>query len=191
MTTIDKVISRLKDCSDTWPDGAALIGCGGDPIFLTTQRLGCGDLDQISTDRPIAIKYSDFHLLCANAVAIEMAAMFPVMRRLGTGFGALSQTKTAIQKAPRDGHRHVLQHCQMMSADQYRRCAETGICTNIFSNHTWYFADQHAARTLGRKRANRMNAARTALDAGVHIALHSDAPVTPMGTVWGGVVHLL
>jgi len=35
-----------------------------------------------------------------------------------------------------------------------------------------------------------MNAARTALDAGVHIALHSDAPVTPMGplfTAWCAV----
>jgi hypothetical protein len=65
-----------------------------------------------------------------------------------------------------------------------------GICTNIFSNHIWYFGDQHSALTLGRERANRMNAARTALDAGVHIALHSDAPVTPMGplfTAWCAV----
>ncbi len=365
MTTIDEVIAGLKEFCNTLPDGAPLIGWGFDPIFLTTQRLSRAHLDQISADRPIAIVFSNFHLLCANSKALEMAeyssatnvegvvkdadgnptgelqemaAMFPVMRRLGIEFGELSQTEgairsygevacragvttvtdlfaamqdsdldlmlkvtsgsdyplrivsvqgamgtspeelakqalelrgkstdklrlgsvklmtdgsiqgwtarvkwpgyidgqpngiwntppelidelcevmhangvqmhihvngdeaaevsidaieKAIQKSPWDGHRHVLQHCQMMSADQYRRCAEMGICTNIFSNHIWYFGDQHAARTLGTERANRMNAARTALDAGVHIALHSDAPVTPMGplfTAWCAV----
>ncbi|MCF6232464.1 MAG: amidohydrolase [Rhodobacteraceae bacterium] len=365
MTTIDEVIAGLKEFCDTLPDGAPLIGWGFDPIFLTTQRLSRAHLDQVSADRPIAIVFSNFHLLCVNSKALEMAeyssatnvegvvkgadgnptgelqemaAMFPVMRRLGIEFGALSQTEDAIrtygevacragvttvtdlfsmmqdsdldlmlkvtggadypvrivsvqgamgtspedlakralelrgkstdklrlgavklmtdgsiqgwtarvkwpgyidgqpngiwntppelirelcqvmqangvqmhihvngdeaaevsidaiekaiQKAPWDGHRHVLQHCQMMSADQYRRCAEMGICTNIFSNHIWYFGDQHSARTLGHERARRMNAARTALDAGVHIALHSDAPVTPMGplfTAWCAV----
>ncbi len=365
MTTIEAVIAGLKGFCDTLPDDAPLIGWGFDPIFLTSERLNRTHLDQISPDRPIAIIYSNFHLLCANSKALEMAqytsqtnvegvikapdgtptgelqemaAMFPVMRRLGIDFGALSQNEaairsygevakragvttvtdlfasmqdsdldlmlrvtgeadfpvrivsaqsalggvaadvaaraltlrakstdklrlgavklmtdgaiqgwtarvkwpgyvggqpngiwntppeqiyqlcevmhregvqmhihvngdeaaevtldaleTAMRKAPWAGHRHVLQHCQLMGGDLYRRAAELGLCTNIFANHLYYFGDQHAALTIGVERACRMDAARSALDAGVHIALHSDAPVTPLAplfTAWCAV----
>ena len=67
-----------------------------------------------------------------------------------------------------------------------------GICTNIFANHIWYFGDQHAALTIGNDRAERMDAVRAALDAGVNVAIHSDAPVTPMGplfTAWCAVTR--
>ena len=98
--------------------------------------------------------------------------------------------EAAARKHPWPGARHVLQHCQMMGADQFRRCAELGIAVNIFANHIWYFGDQHAALTIGEDRAQRMDAARAALDAGITVALHSDAPVTPMGplfTAWCAV----
>lgn len=89
-------------------------------------------------------------------------------------------------------HRHVLQHGQLMGADQFRRCAELGICVNLFVNHLWYFGDQHVALTVGEDRANRMDAVRSALDAGLTVAIHSDAPVTPMGplfTAWCAVMR--
>lgn len=103
---------------------------------------------------------------------------------------SLNALEAASQKFPWPDARHVLQHCQMMGADQFRRAAAMGVCTNIFANHIWFFGDQHSAHTIGEGRAQRMNAARSALDAGVHIALHSDAPVTPMGplfTAWCAV----
>ncbi|MFK7753402.1 MAG: amidohydrolase [Sedimentitalea sp.] len=365
MTDIDEVVGRLRSVEADLPEDQPLIGWGFDPIFLPTQRLSRAHLDSISTTRPIAIMFSNFHLMCVNSKALEMAgyaqgsnvegvvcdtsgtptgelqemaAMFPVMRRLDMDFRALTQTDEAMwqyadvarragvttatdlyssmenndlaamlrvtedpkfglrivpalgaagapaeemahralelrakstnklrlgavklmtdgsiqgwtarvkwpgyvdghpngiwnmppdaihatclamQKAgvqmhihvngdeassvvldaleaaarahPLPGARHVLQHCQMMGPDQFRRCAELGVATNIFSNHLWYFGDQHAALTIGNTRAMRMNAARSALDAGVHVAIHSDAPVTPMGplfTAWCAV----
>lgn len=362
----EAVISGLATYAEGLDAGAPLIGWGLDPIFLSsTERLNRAHLDSISTDRPIAIMFSNFHLMCVNSKALEMAgfdretnaegvlkdangdptgelqemaAMFPVMRELGIDFRSLSQSpksiktygdvarlagvttitdlfssmedddlatmlaitgaddfplrivpvmgamgatpgdiaaravelrkkstdklrlgavklmtdgsiqgwtarvkwpgyvggqenglwntppaeiyalceamqaagvqmhihvngdeasevsiaaiEAAARAHPWSGARHVLQHCQMMGPDQYRRCADMGICTNIFSNHLWYFGDQHAALTIGDNRAERMNAARSALDAGVHIALHSDAPVTPLGplfTAWCAV----
>lgn len=96
----------------------------------------------------------------------------------------LAALETAAQKHPWAGARHVLQHGQMMGADQFRRCAEQGLCANLFSNHIWYFGDQHAAQTIGEDRARRMNAARAALDAGVPLAIHSDAPITPMASLF-------
>lgn len=364
MTDIDSVIEGLRAYGETLPEDAPLVGWGFDPIFLTSERLSAKHLDQISSTRPIAIMFSNFHLMCVNSKALEMvgydagtnaegvvkgpdgaptgelqemAAMFPVMRRLGIDFRGLSQTPDAIRaygevskragvttitdlfsglededvatmiditgapdfpvrivpalgatedpvsvanKAeavakrstdklrlgavklmtdgsiqgwtarvrwpgyvggqpngiwntppegihalclemqkrgiqmhihvngdeaaevsldaieaalrahPGQGHRHVLQHCQMMDADLYARAAELGVCCNIFSNHIWYFGDQHVELTIGRNRAERMDAARTALDLGVHVALHSDAPVTPLGplfTAWCAV----
>ncbi|QBF30375.1 amidohydrolase [Thalassococcus sp. S3] len=365
MTDIDAVTARLSAYADTLSKGEPLIGWGFDPIFLPTERLSRHHLDAISPNRPIAIIFSNFHLLCANSKALEMAgygretnvegvikdddglptgelqemaAMFPVMRRLGIDFRGLSQTEEAIRtyadvcrlagvttvtdlfssmeeadlevmlrvtgaddfglrivpalgamgaapadiaakalrlrarstdrlrlgavKLMTDGSiqgwtarvkwphyvggepngiwntppetifalceemqaqgiqmhihvngdeasevvlhaleaaarkhswpeaRHVLQHCQMMGSDQFTRAAALGVCTNLFSNHIWYFGDQHIARTIGLDRAQRMDAVRGALDAGVHVAIHSDAPVTPMGplfTAWCAV----
>jgi len=89
--------------------------------------------------------------------------------------------EAAIAKRPGHDHRHVLQHGQMIGADQFRRMAALGLCANLFANHIWHFGDQHARLTIGEDRACRMDACRAALDAGVTLAIHSDAPVTPMG----------
>lgn len=365
MTDIGEVISGLTEYAGSLEEDAPLIGWGFDPIFLPTERLNRHHLDEISTTRPIAIIYSNFHLMCVNSKALElagysretnaegvlkgpdgsptgelqeMAAMFPVMRRLGIDFRSLAQQapsirtygevakragvttiadlfstmedsdldvmlevtgapdfpvrivpaqgamgatpeliaarakdlgtrstdklrlgavklmtdgsiqgwtarvkwpgyvggqpngiwntvpdqiyalcevmqregvqmhihvngdeasevaidaiEAALRRAPGQGHRHVLQHCQMMGRDQFERCAELGICTNIFANHIWYFGDQHAEVTIGEDRALRMDACRAALDAGVHMTIHSDAPVTPLAplfTAWCAV----
>ena len=364
MTDIDSVIAGLKTYEQGLSEGEPLIGWGFDPIFLPTERLSAKHLDQISAERPIAIMFSNFHLMCVNSVALEMAgydagtnaegvvkgpdgqptgelqemaAMFPVMRRLGIDFRGLSQTpeaihayaevakragvttitdlysgleeediatmsaitgdpnfplrivpalgaaedpvsvankaeavakqstdklrlgavklmtdgsiqgwtarvrwpgyvggqpngiwntppesihalclemqkrgiqmhihvngdeaaevsldaiEAALRAYPGQGHRHVLQHCQMMGEDLFKRAAELGVCCNIFSNHIWYFGDQHESLTLGPNMAARMDGARSALDLGVHIGIHSDAPVTPLGplfTAWCAV----
>ncbi len=86
--------------------------------------------------------------------------------------------------------RHVLQHAQMMDAEQLRHAAKLGLMVNLFANHTYYWGDQHRDATVGPEIAPRMNAARTALDAGLEIAIHCDAPVSPMGplfTAWCAV----
>jgi len=364
LSSLEAVIDRLAKIEATLPEGAPLIGWGLDPIFLPGDRLGRVHLDTVSSTRPIAILFSNFHLMCVNSAALElagysqstnvegvvkgadgaptgelqeMAAMFPIMRRLGIDFRALSQKESAIrsyaQVATRAGvttvtdlfsqlededldvmlavsgedafplrivpalaasgdpkaladralalkarstskvrlgavklmtdgsiqgwtarvkwpgyvggqpngiwnmapeqikstcaglhaagvqmhihvngdeasevvidalsdamrsaswpdHGHVLQHGQMMDDAQFRRCAELGISVNLFANHLWYFGDQHVALTIGADRANRMDAVRAALDAGLTVGIHSDAPVTPMGplfTAWCAV----
>ena len=103
---------------------------------------------------------------------------------------SLDAIEAAARAQPWAGARHVLQHCQMMDRGLFERARELGVCCNIFSNHIYFFGDQHRALTLGEDRAARMDAARTALDVGVHMAMHSDAPVTPLGplfTAWCAV----
>ena len=87
-------------------------------------------------------------------------------------------------------HRHVLQHSQMTTAAQYRRMGRLGICANIFTNHIWFWGDQHYELTMGPERARGMWACRTALENKVPLSFHSDSGVTPIGhlmTMWCAV----
>lgn len=103
---------------------------------------------------------------------------------------AIDAVERVLARAPRADHRHTLQHGQMIDAAMFRRMAALGLCANLFSNHIWYWGEQHLAMTMGPDRAERLDACRSALDAGVALAIHSDAPVTPLGplfTAWCAV----
>ncbi len=106
---------------------------------------------------------------------------------------AINAIEATFTKSPRRDHRHTLQHCQMADESQYRRMAALGIGVNLFSNHLYYWGDEHRATTMGPDRAKRSNAAATAERLGVPFAIHSDAPVTPLGplfTAWCAVNRL-
>ncbi len=106
---------------------------------------------------------------------------------------ALDTLERALIKHPRVDHRFTLQHCQLADAAQFRRMKALGMCVNLFPNHHFYWGDQHYAMTVGPERAERMNACATALASGVPMAIHSDAPVTPLGplfTAWCAVNRL-
>ena len=93
----------------------------------------------------------------------------------------------ALQEIPSPDHRFTLQHCQLADTGQFRRMKKLGMCVNLFANHHFFWGDEHYRLTVGPERAMRMNACRTALDLGVPMAIHSDAPVTPLGplfTAW-------
>jgi len=96
----------------------------------------------------------------------------------------------ALRAHPSPDHRFTFQHCQLGDAAQFRRMKALGCCVNLFPNHHFYWGDQHYALTVGPERAERMNACATAMAAGVPMAIHSDAPVTPLGplfTAWCAV----
>ncbi len=98
----------------------------------------------------------------------------------------------ALARHPRPDHRFTVQHGQLATAAHFRRMKALGMCANLFANHTYYWGDQHAQITVGPERASRMNACATALAAGVPLAIHSDAPVTPLGplfTAWCAVTR--
>ena len=93
---------------------------------------------------------------------------------------AIDAIERVLARAPRPGHRHTLQHGQMIDAPLFRRMAALGLSVNLFANHIWYWGDQHAEVTMGPDRAARLNACASALAHGVPLSIHSDAPVTPL-----------
>ena len=103
---------------------------------------------------------------------------------------ALHCVDAALQLHPVRDHRFTLQHAQLADAAQFRRMQSLGLCVNLFANHLYYWGDQHHEVTVGPERAARMNACRTALECGVPLAIHSDAPITPLAplfTAWCAV----
>ena len=110
----------------------------------------------------------------------------------GNGAGELfiDAVEVALRTDAWLDHRHVLQHSQMTTAAQYRRMGRLGICANIFTNHIWYWGDQHYEFTMGPERTRGMWACRTALESGVPLSFHTDSGVTPIGhlmTMWCAV----
>ncbi|MBX2838368.1 MAG: amidohydrolase [Gammaproteobacteria bacterium] len=96
----------------------------------------------------------------------------------------------ALRKHPSFDHRFTIQHGQLISDAQFRRIAKLGCCVNLFANHHFYWGDEHYQMTVGPERATRMNSCRSALDNSIPLAIHSDAPVTPLGplfTAWSAV----
>ena len=106
---------------------------------------------------------------------------------------AIETLEAALKKSPSRDHRFTLQHCQLATPAQFRRMARLGMCVNLFATHHFYWGDEHYRYTVGPERAERMNACRTALDSGVPMTIHSDAPVTPLGplfTAWAAVTRI-
>ncbi|MBT6277164.1 MAG: amidohydrolase [Chromatiales bacterium] len=103
---------------------------------------------------------------------------------------AIDAIEQVLKEAPDADARFTLQHCQMAHDAHFKRMAKLGVCANLFSNHLYYWGDQHRALTMGPERAERMDAAASAQRLGVDYSIHSDAPVTHLGplfTAWCAV----
>ncbi len=106
---------------------------------------------------------------------------------------ALDAFEAALREYPVVEHRFTIQHGQMLNRAQFKRMKGLGLCANLFANHHYYWGDAHYAITMGPERALRSNACATALAEGVPLAIHSDAPVTPLAplfTAWCAVNRL-
>ena len=106
---------------------------------------------------------------------------------------AIDAIEAVLREHPASDARFTLQHCQMAHDAHFRRMARLGICANLFANHIHYWGDQHVALTMGRERAERMDATGSAKRLGVPFSIHSDAPVThlaPLFTAWCAVNRL-
>jgi predicted amidohydrolase YtcJ len=123
-TTIEQVVEALQAAERAMGAAdAALVAWGLDPILYGGRRMVLRDLDAVSRQRPIAIIHANFHALNVNGAMLanagitpsfdvdgavrdeggaltgelaEMAAMFPVFRRIGDPF-AQGRTEQAAR----------------------------------------------------------------------------------------------
>ncbi|MBM3525108.1 MAG: amidohydrolase family protein, partial [Alphaproteobacteria bacterium] len=129
---IDAVMTRLAEADKRLTDGETLVAWGFDPIFLTSERLHRGHLDRIATARPVVVLHSNFHMITVNSAALAlarydrgsnvegigkdrtgeptgeirgMAAMFPILRRLGIDFRELTRADSSLPPFARTAQR--------------------------------------------------------------------------------------
>ena len=123
LTDIEAVLGRLRAADAKLGKDETLVAWGFDPIFLEGERLSRRDLDTVSTARPVVVLHSNFHMITVNGAALAlarydrgsnvegigkdaqgeptgeirgMAAMFPILRRLGLDFRALARAESAL-----------------------------------------------------------------------------------------------
>ena len=85
--------------------------------------------------------------------------------------------------------RNTLIHGQYARPDQMQRLAELGMSASLFPMHTFYWGDWHA-QIIGEELAQGISPTRTALDLGIPLTSHTDAPVALpnlMQVVWATV----
>lgn len=71
----DELVERLQSIAAKTPAGQPVVGWGFDPNFLPAPRLDRTHLDQVSTEHPVILIHSNFHLLTCNTAALRAASM--------------------------------------------------------------------------------------------------------------------
>jgi predicted amidohydrolase YtcJ len=100
----------------------------------------------------------------------------------------------AVQKVraekPRPDLRTTIIHAQTMRDDQLDFAAKHGLTPSFFPIHVYFWGDRHRDLFLGPERAARIDPARSALDRGLKVTLHHDAPIAGiemLKVVWSAV----
>jgi predicted amidohydrolase YtcJ len=84
---------------------------------------------------------------------------------------------TVRKDRPRPDLRNVIIHSQVMRKDQLNAAVSHGLTPSFFPIHVVFWGDRHRDLFLGPERAAFIDPARSALDRGLKITLHHDAPI--------------
>lgn len=92
----------------------------------------------------------------------------------------LDAFELALKEYPVADPRFLLIHAQTIRADQLERCRLLGVTISFFTMHTYYWGDRHKSIFLGPERVERQNPMRWAIDKGIIVTSHCDAPIVPL-----------
>lgn len=102
----------------------------------------------------------------------------------------LSACAAAEAKNPRlRALRPVMIHAQLLPQDQLAKVAECQVIPSFFIAHIWHWGDVHI-ENFGKRRAEKISLAGSALQRGIRFTFHQDAPVIQpnmLETVWCAV----
>ncbi|MEC5423366.1 amidohydrolase [Virgibacillus sp. C22-A2] len=102
----------------------------------------------------------------------------------------LDAYELALQKYPRDQHKHRIEHVQSATPQDIEKMAKLDVAGSFFINHVYYWGDRHEQIFLGPKRARRISPLADAVKHNLLFTLHSDCPVTPISplfSIWAAV----
>ena len=82
----------------------------------------------------------------------------------------------SIRRYPERDHRNVMIHGQFARQDQLDSLAKLNIIPSFFAMHAYYWGDWYD-QIIGEERAQQISPTRSALDRGMILTSHTDAPV--------------
>jgi len=97
--------------------------------------------------------------------------------------------KPAAEKYGNEDRRSVLIHGVFLQKRQYAEMKNLKIIPSMFTMHTFYWGDWYK-EIIGEERAQQIAPAKSLIDAGFNITIHTDAPVALpnlMQIVWASV----
>jgi len=98
---------------------------------------------------------------------------------------AITAYERALQRLPRAGHRHRIEHFEFPTPDQVRRAARLGLALGIQPAFNHYWPHEHFLRSLGPARSAIADPIAGLMAAGILLGGGSDAPVTPLDPLLG------
>lgn len=97
--------------------------------------------------------------------------------------------KPLKEKYGNDGRRDVIIHGQYIREDQLDAAKEMEMIASLFPLHTYYWGDWHK-QLIGDSLGNKISPVKTAINKGVKVTIHTDAPValpSLMRVLWTAV----
>jgi predicted amidohydrolase YtcJ len=73
LKSIEEVVAALAAHEKTLAKDASLLAWGFDPIYFGGRRMDFRDLDKVSTERPVVVIHSNFHVANANSLVLGKA----------------------------------------------------------------------------------------------------------------------
>jgi predicted amidohydrolase YtcJ len=104
----------------------------------------------------------------------------------------INSIQSAIKDKPRKDHRHRIEHCEILTANQIERVKELGIITAVQPNFVgeWAGPGSMYEQRLGEGRNRFNNPYRLMIDEGITIAFSSDSmPFNPIYGIWSALNH--
>lgn len=100
---------------------------------------------------------------------------------------AISAYQRAIDKYPRDDHRHRLEHCELPLLRHIARARELGLIISVQPayEYVWGGKGKMYDARLGEERRKKTNPLRTLVDKGALVVGGSDSDITPMRPMLG------
>lgn len=96
----------------------------------------------------------------------------------------------ALDQAPKQDHRHRIEHVQTATNQDLDRMKHLGVAGSVFINHVYYWGDRHEKLFLGPERARRISPLADIVERNLLYVLHSDCPITPISplfSIWAAV----
>ena len=106
----------------------------------------------------------------------------------GNGDAAIDSILDAVEAARDEGAdvralRCRIEHCSILHDDQIQRMKELGMVPSFLINHVHYWGHVMRDEVFGPEKVQLLDRCKSVEDAGLNWVVHTDAPVSPLGSL--------